>query len=137
MPNAIITTHQLDFMATPSPYNFLGCNQILFKIGTTEGVYGNTSDSYYILAVKNTVKGNGHLNDVFEWFEYAAKRDNKNLLVLECFNKDFYNHLLQKRGFVALDKKNENCIKIFNQQLYQQLLKNGNEILKKRTLTCV
>lgn len=137
MKNTFKTTHNLDFYAAPSPYNIFGNNHQLFKIGTCEGQFGSLSDSWFILTVINHKPNNGHLNDVFEWFEYAAKRDNKNLLVLECMNTDFYQHLLKKRGFVPLYINVENCIKIFNQQKYKTLLKNGNEILKKGTLACV
>lgn len=137
MQNAIQTKHNLDFLSCQSPYNVEGTDHKNFKIGTVEGMWGDTGDSYYILSAVNDEPGNGHLDDVFEWFEYSAKRDGKNLLVLECFNERFYDHLLAKRGFVMLDPNKENCIKIFNKKKYRKLLRDGNDIIQKGTLTCV
>ena len=101
----------------------------MFRVGTCEGLWGSTNDSYYILSIINSKPGNGHLNDVFEWFENSCKRDGRNLLVLECFNKEFYKHLTDKRGFVPLDNKMENLIKVFNKKAYKRLLRKGNSIL--------
>ena len=137
MENAIQTKHRLDFEVAPSPYNMFNDGHMMFRIGTCEGQWGSTKDSYYILSVVNTEQGNGHLDDVFEWFEYSAKRDAKNLLVLECMNGRFYRHLIEKRGFVPLDKMGENCIKVFNRKLFKILKKKGNEIIKKTDLSCV
>lgn len=103
--NAIITKHKLDFEAAESA---LG---LLFRVGTCEGQYIILKDSVCILSVINNSPHNGHLDDVFEWFEYSAKSNNINLLVLECMNKKFYNHLVFKRGFSELDKNMENCIR--------------------------
>lgn len=133
----LITKHNLPFEAAPSPYNIFNDGHQLFRIGTCEGQWGFTPDSYYILSVKNSAKGNGHLDDVFEWFEYSCKRDNRNLLVLECLNNTFYKHLIDKRGFIALDKNEENLIKVFNTEYYESLKKKGNEIIMAGTLRCI
>lgn len=50
----------------------------------------------------NKEPGNGHLTDVFEWFEYSCKQDKKILLVREFFNDEFYKHCIEKRGFVQV-----------------------------------
>ncbi len=131
------TTHNLEFEVAPSRYMVGNVAHQLFRVGTCDGQFGYTGDSYFILSVTNSSQGNGHLTDVFEWFEASCKRDNKNLLVLECMNKDFYRHLLEKRGFVALDKEQDNCIKIFNKKAYKQLIRKGNPLIRKGTLTCV
>lgn len=133
MENAVITKHKLDFEAAPGKYGF----DPVFRIGSCHGLWGSTSDSYYILSVINAEPGNGHLDDVFEWFEFSCKRDGKNLLVLACFNSRFYLHLLSKRGFVPLDAEGENCIKIYNRMRYKKLLKHGNRVIQKGSLTCV
>jgi len=99
--NAIITTHNLDFLSAED--EFLGT--LNFKIGTCVGQWGSTWDSYYILTVINDQPGNGHFDDVLQWFEYSAKRDNKNLIVLELWNERLYFHLLIKRGFIPLDTR--------------------------------
>jgi hypothetical protein len=126
------TTHNLLFEVAE---HWTGTN--LFKIGTCHGQWGSTKDSYYILSVINENPGNGHLVDVFEWFENSCKRDNRNLLILECFNENFYKYLISKEGFIPLDPKGENAIKIFNRKAYKQLIKNGNEIIMAGTLRCV
>lgn len=126
-----VTTHNLDFEVAESK---LG---LLYKIGTCHGQWGSTDDSYYILSVLNEDPGNGHLKDVFEWFENSCKRDGRNLLVLECFNEDFYNHLINKKGFVPLDTDKTNVIKVFNKHLYKRFLKNGNEILELERINYV
>ena len=106
----------------------------VFRVGTCHGIWGSTDDSYYLLSIMNDEKGNGHLDDVFEWFENSCKRDNRNLLVLACMNQDFYFHLIKKRGFKVLDARCDNVIKVFNDDLYKQLIKKGNKMLHAKTL---
>jgi hypothetical protein len=85
-----------------------------FRVGTCHGLFGFDGKSYAILAVQNENQGNGHLNDVFEWFENSCKRDKKNLMVLELWNDDFKKHLINKRGFVVYPDNNEHLIKYLN-----------------------
>lgn len=132
--NAIQTKHNLSFESAEWAFE---SSIKLFRVGTCEGQWCSIDDAYCIISVVNGVMHNGHLDDVFEWFEHSCKRDNKNLIVLECLNNLFYHHLLQKKGFVMLDKQQKNCIKVFNEELYQKLLKNGNSILKKETLLAI
>lgn len=73
-----------------------------FRVGTCEGLYRAEKDHYDILAITNNIPGNGHLNDVFEWFEHSCKRDKKSLRILEVWNSGFRNHLINKRGFKAI-----------------------------------
>lgn len=125
-----MTLHNLDFeVAEKEPFQ-------LFRVGTCNGQWGSTRDSYFILSIINEVPGNGHLEDVFQWFETSCKRDKKNLLILEIMNERFYLHLISKRGFKPLDKKGENVIKIFNQKAYELLKQRGNEILMAGSLKC-
>ncbi len=56
--------------------------------------------------------GNGHLEDVFEWFEYACIRDCKGLIIREFFNDRFYNHCIEKREFIP-EPGTKNLFKIF------------------------
>ncbi len=136
--NAIITTHKLDFESADSPYNILGIGEHkLFRIGTCTGQWGSAKGCFYILSVINHEEGNGHLEDVFEWFEFACKESKRNLLVLACFNERFYRHLLWHRGFIPLDAEGENLIKVFNKKAYRQLKKHGNEIIIPGTLKCI
>ncbi len=102
MSNTFSSSHGLDFEITVwimSPY-------LRFRIGTCNGLWRSTETAYEILAIDNSEKGNGHLDDVFEWFENSCKRDNKDLKVLEVWNKDFKKHLIEKRHFVDIGKNN-------------------------------
>lgn len=130
--NAIKTTHRLNFEVGGKSFGHQ-----TFRVGTCTGQWGSTSDSYYILSVINSSPGNGHFEDVLQWFEFSANRDKRNLLILEILDGRFYNHLLLKRGFVALDKAKKNAIKIYNPKLYLQLKQNGNEIINAKTLNCI
>lgn len=130
------TTNNLDFEVAESPYPQLIPHK-MFRVGTCEGQWGSTNDSFFIMSIENNQQGNGHLNDVLEWFEYSAKEYNKNLIVLECMNKRFYEHLINKRGFVPMDAKKCNCIKIFNKKEYKILLRKGNPIIKRGTLDSI
>lgn len=125
--------NKLDFETTTTPRigSFLD-----FRVGTITGLWISISHCYVILSLINSSPGNGHFDDVLEWFENSCKRDDKNLLILKCMNVAFYRHLLLKRGFMHLDKERKNCIKVFNVQKFSDLLENGNEILIKGSLRC-
>lgn len=96
--NAVKTTHNLDFEACAWPRD---PSIMLFKIGTCNGQWYSTDLSYTILSILNDNPGNGHLNDVFEWFEYSCKRDGKFLIIEELMNDRFREHLILKRGFIT------------------------------------
>jgi len=99
--NAITTTHNLDFETKPFRIQIEGePMNICFKVGTCHGMYCVTEKTYDIIAIENDEKGNGHLQDVFEWFENSCKRDKKDLRVLEFMNEGFKKHLIEKRGFM-------------------------------------
>ena len=82
-----------------------------YRVGTCRGIYSFDANTYTIIAVENDNKGNGHIQDVFDWFENSCKRDKKNLMVAEIMNKNFMKHLIDKRGFKAIN--GNNVIKIF------------------------
>lgn len=100
--NAVSTSHNLDFECAPwepLPGFPNAENFTRFRIGTCEGLWTSTLQTYDILAITNSIPGNGHFEDVLQWFENSCKRDGKHLRFLEIMNKDFKNHLIQKRGF--------------------------------------
>lgn len=68
------TTHSLEFLAAPFEHDD---SLVRFKVGSCHGLYGCTNEAYELIAVMNDQPGNGHLTDVFEWFEASAKRDKK------------------------------------------------------------
>ncbi len=100
------STQKLDFLTADWPLaRMFGKEADPFKIrayrvGTIHGLYGNDKHTYYLSAIVNDHPGNGHLNDMFEWFENSCKRDKKNLVVHEFLNLAFRDHLLKKRGFL-------------------------------------
>lgn len=99
--NSIITTHRLDFES--APWNkFIDESIQVFRVGTCHGQWYSTQFAYHILSIINEEPGNGHLNDVFEWFENSCKRDGKALIVEEIMNVRFGRHLCEKRGFTMM-----------------------------------
>lgn len=70
-----------------------------FRVGSCDGLWRSTKESYDILAITNDNKGNGHFNDVLQWFEQSCRRDKKVLRILEVWNKRFKRHLITKRSF--------------------------------------
>ena len=96
------STHNLLFETAP----FYTPDAIRFRVGTCTGIYSYESTKYIIIGITNHEQGNGHLDDVFEWFENSCKRDKKNLMVAEIMNRRFRKHLIEKRGFTALDEDN-------------------------------
>ncbi len=106
--------HKLDFEVAPYENNIDPENNWLrFRIGTCHGLWASTNHTYDILAIDNTDPGNGHLDDVFEWFENSCKRDKRHLRVLEIMNQPFKMHLIFKRKFKVIGNS-DNVIKNFN-----------------------
>lgn len=99
------TTHSLSFEVAPWPRMPEG-PILLFRVGTCEGQWMTTDEAYCIISIINNDPGNGHLDDVFEWFEASCKRDKKALIVMELMNDVFKKHLLEKRGFTDMGKDN-------------------------------
>ena len=97
----IKTKHNLQFEVAPWSKDFSQ-----FRVGTVEGLYRVTKESYEILAIANSKIGNGHIEDVWQWFEASCKRDRKSLKVLEVWNKRFANYLTKKRGFTDIGNFN-------------------------------
>lgn len=87
--------HGLDFEVAP----WINNDFMRFRIGTCTGVWGSTAKTYDILGVDNSEKGNGHFEDVLEWFENSCRRDKKALRVLEVWNEKLKKRLTGKRGF--------------------------------------
>lgn len=97
------STHKLDFEIARWP---LSEEYIAFRVGTCHGLWGSSGTTYDILALKNEEPGNGHFDDVLEWFENSCRRDNKDLRVLECWNEPLKFHLLEEHGFEEIDRYN-------------------------------
>jgi len=109
MKNAIRTKHNLDFKVCDDP---MGNGVMRYMVGTCNGQYEFMPFAIAIISIVNDSPGNGHLDDVFEWFEYAAKRDKKPLMIMEFFNQRFKQHCILKRGFMPVPGTN-NVVKFF------------------------
>ncbi|MDR2652820.1 MAG: hypothetical protein LBC68_11010 [Prevotellaceae bacterium] len=108
MKNAIKTKHNLDF---ESRAWWLNPKYYEFRVGTCHGLWSYDDKNLIIMAIRNYAPHNGHLDDVFEWFENSCRRYRMNLKVIEITNEAFYLHLINKRGFEPINK--ENVIKKF------------------------
>lgn len=106
------STHSLEFMQGPRFFNGDDQSPYLYRIGTCHGLWYSKPDAYVLLMVMNDEIGNGHFTDVMEWFENSCARDKKNFIVAEVWNKRLLKHLIEKRGFVAIEGT-ENVIKYF------------------------
>ena len=100
--NEFSSTHNLPFEVADWP---LSPKWKVFRIGTITGLWGSTDTSYDILAIDNEDKGNGHLQDVFDWFKMKCIRDKRDLRFHELLNIRFENYLL-RNGF----EKGDNCV---------------------------
>jgi hypothetical protein len=94
------STHDLPF-ETASHFEPMFVN---YRVGTCTGIYYSTEQAYVILAISNSEISNGHLQDVFDWFENSCKRDKKALGFDEIINERFMHHLIEKRGFKQVTK---------------------------------
>lgn len=101
------TVHSLSFEVAPWERSE---DWLRFRVGTCSGLWRSTSVSYAILAVTNDEPGNGHFEDVLQWFEHSCRRDGRALCMLVVANKRFKQHLIEKRDFIAVGN---NCVKIF------------------------
>lgn len=102
--NPIVTTpfkskHDLPFFTRRW---YIDPNWFEFRIGTVTGLwhYDKSIPAYCILAFKNENPGNGHFDDMFEWFSQSCIREKAPLIIQDIMNVRLYKHLVEKRGFV-------------------------------------
>jgi hypothetical protein len=110
------STNNLDFYA--GEYNGIDPEMDKyeqFRIGTCTGLWNCTNNNYDILSVINDKPGNGHLQDVFDWFENSCQRDNYNLRLLEVSLPWLREMLIYKYGFVP-ELGTNNMIKYLRQK---------------------
>lgn len=75
------------------------------------GLWKPTAEAYEILTFLNETPGNGHFQDVMEWFEFSCKRDNRKLIIREVWNQRLKDHFIEKRGFKPMGK--DHLVKTF------------------------
>lgn len=95
------STHKLEYLQGEETEMEPGRTMAGYKVGTCHGLVCFTKTAIEILAVENEEPGNGHFDDVLEWFEYAAKEQGVQLRVIELLNQRLKWHLIDKRGFIA------------------------------------
>jgi hypothetical protein len=97
------TTNSQNFYSAPysRPWNFDNYQQ--FKVGTMFGLWKWEKDKFVILAFMNDRPGNGHLEDVLDWFYCSAVCAQLPLVIRSVDNKRFLKHLIEKRGFVHIN----------------------------------
>lgn len=100
--------HNLDFEIGTEPFDVW----TKFRVGTCHGLYRVKDTFYEILAIANKVPGNGHLRDVWQYFERSCRRDKKGLRIREVWNDGFKNHLIEKQGFKV--ERTDDLIKSYN-----------------------
>ena len=125
--NAVITNHKLNFemckwhlsdltrqlsdsLNLKDDDKYPDIPWLLYRVGTCEGQYRVTDEAYEILSVVNKKPGNGHLEDLLQWFEYACKRSKLPLRILSFTNNNFKEHLIKEKGFHLFGK---NDVEIF------------------------
>jgi hypothetical protein len=96
-PYEIKTKHDLDFEMSRDGSDTSGL--AVFRVGTCCGQFRVADDAYEIVSVLNTESGNGHFDDMMQWFEHACRRDDKGLRFTCILNERFAFHLIEKRGF--------------------------------------
>lgn len=100
MSQGFRSTNGLDFLVADYDQPLQdGYNWHRFKVGTCEGLFAFRGECFYILAIENNIKHNGHFGDVLEWFEHSCKKSKLSLVFLEVWNKRLLKHLVEKRGF--------------------------------------
>jgi hypothetical protein len=90
------SSHNLIFETAPFQYD---PTVTRFRVGTCDGIYTVAPGAYVIIAVTNSEPGNGHLDDVLEWFERSCRREGYSLRIAEFQNMRFKKHLIEKLGF--------------------------------------
>jgi len=79
--------------------NWIKPECIRFRMGTITGLWGETPTTHDIIEIENSKPNNGHLQDVFNWFEGFCQKTNKDFRVTNITNQGFGKHLDEKRGF--------------------------------------
>jgi len=102
------STNNLDFETAIG----VGFDTMRFRVGTCEGLFSCSDGCYNIIAVINNDSGNGHFQDVLDWFENSCKRDGRKLRIVELWNEKLMKHLIDKRGFYKIE--GDNVEKIFS-----------------------
>lgn len=94
------STHGLKFKTMPHIIAgaFTGAER--FEIGTVHGIWNVSTFSVDVFACINDEPGNGHMDDVFEWFFSIATERGLPVRVTNVSSEDFRQQLIDKWLFV-------------------------------------
>jgi hypothetical protein len=110
------STHNLPFLCRPYEFKIDDGNIYdEFKIGTCVGLWTCSETSYDILSIINKIPGNGHIQDVLDWFENSCKRENFDLRFMEIMNEKFAEKCIKNHGFTR-EKGTNNLIKFLRKK---------------------
>jgi hypothetical protein len=76
-----------------------------FICGTVDGIFTVEKERVVMIGIGNMQPGNGHITDVFQWFERACRELKKNFWIVEIINEGFYRHLVEKHCFQIVTNK--------------------------------
>lgn len=98
--------HKLKFKTAPHLIGGAPTGMEKFIVGTCHGLWVQHNLSVDMWAVINEKPGNGHMDDVIEWFFQIAKAGNVPIRVMDISNKTFYDELVEKWKFLPTDHPN-------------------------------
>lgn len=102
--------HKLKFLTAPHLIAGAPTGLEKFEVGTCHGLWRQDKASIEVWAVINGSPGNGHMDDVMQWFLELARLQNVILAVMDISNLAFKNQLILKWGFQTT-KANDRVIK--------------------------
>lgn len=97
------SSHKLKFFTAPHIVGGAPSGMEKFEIGTVHGLWVQSRMSIDIFACINDEPGNGHMDDVFEWFFEIAKEGALAVRIVNVSAVKFRNDLIEKWGFTPTD----------------------------------
>lgn len=81
-----------------------------FQVGSCSGLYVMGNREIKLIYVSNDKPGSGHMDDVFDWIQHSAQKENYNVRFVGVKLPAFRKHLIDDRGFMK--KGNGELLKI-------------------------
>lgn len=99
------STHALKFRSAAHLIGGVDTGMNKFEIGTVHGLWNASTLSIDIFACINNEPGNGHLDDVFEWFFAIAKEKGLPVRVTNVSSPTFREQLIEKWKFIPTNDR--------------------------------
>lgn len=97
------SSHKLKFRTAPHVIAGAPTGMEKFEIGTVHGLWVQSKMSIDIFACINDEPGNGHMDDVFEWFFEIARTGALAVRIVNVSSVTFRNQLIEKWKFAPTD----------------------------------